>query len=285
MKKIYNRKTKQYETDLQYGQKKLQFLYQTYPGRILLKIAVSPFFSNLCGLYNRSRLSRRKIPRFIRQYSIPIADYQGQHFSCFRDFFIRKRGNLQFDANPQRLISPADAKLSIYQISPQLRLTIKNSVYTIEELLGRPYDYKAFENGYCMVFRLSMDDYHRYCYVDDGYLTKQYSIRGELHTVSSISSDYKVFSRNSRVCNHITTAHFGDLLVVEVGALLVGKIHNHKRSRFHKGDEKGFFDLGGSTIILLTQNQILPDLDLLENSKKGIETKVQYGEGIGVTLC
>ena len=80
----------------------------------------------------------------------------------------------------------------------------------------------------------------------------------------------------------LKTRNFGTMIQIEVGALLVGKIQNHPVTEFKKGDEKGYFELGGSTIILLTQSNIAVDEDILENSRKGIETKVHYSERIGV---
>lgn len=285
MKKIYNRKTKQFEPDQQYGGKALHFLYHTAFGRILLKLAISPLFSRLNGAYNKSALSKKKINTFIKQYSISMDDYETKTYTCFRDFFIRKKKEIRIEKDSYKLISPADAKLLVYRIDNKLRLPIKNSIYTLAELIGKEKNLSDFSNGYCMVFRLSMDDYHRYCFVDDGTVKEQYHLKGKLHTVSSISEHEKVFSRNSRIVNVLDTKNFGKMLVVEVGALLVGKICNHPIRKFQKGEEKGFFDLGGSTIILFVSDRIIIDQDILQNSHMGIETKVQYGEAIGVKLC
>ena len=70
---------------------------------------------------------------------------------------------------------------------------------------------------------------------------------------------------------------------MEVGALLVGKIENRTVSgTVRRGQEKGNFAFGGSTVILLTQEgKVRPDKDILENSGKGIETKVKLGERVG----
>ena len=58
---------------------------------------------------------------------------------------------------------------------------------------------------------------------------------------------------------------------------MVGKINNDNKITFSKGDEKGYFELGGSTIVVLTNNQIKIDDDIIKYSNKGIETKVKYG--------
>jgi phosphatidylserine decarboxylase len=103
--------------------------------------------------------------------------------------------------------------------------------------------------------------------------------------VRSISDKHKIYSQNSRVCNFLKTENFGDIVVIEVGAMLVGKINNYDIKKFIKGQEKGYFELGGSTIVVLTQNNIKIDDYIVSNSLKGIESKVKYGEKIGEKIC
>ena len=64
---------------------------------------------------------------------------------------------------------------------------------------------------------------------------------------------------------------------------MVGKIKNlHQEYKFYKGEEKGYFEYGGSTIVLIVKKDIIKiDHDILENSSKDIETIVSYGEKIG----
>ena len=63
---------------------------------------------------------------------------------------------------------------------------------------------------------------------------------------------------------------------------MVGKIKNKDIKEFKRGDEKGYFCFGGSTIILLLKENIIElDKDILENSLKNIETKVKLGEKVG----
>jgi len=73
---------------------------------------------------------------------------------------------------------------------------------------------------------------------------------------------------------------------MEVGALLVGKIVNHPAiSRVKRGQEKGYFQFGGSTVIMMLKKDVaLIDTDILENSENGYETVVKMGEKIGVAL-
>ena len=74
-----------------------------------------------------------------------------------------------------------------------------------------------------------------------------------------------------------------DVVQVEVGAMMVGRICNHHSEyRFNRGEEKGMFQFGGSTIVLIfEENSVVPDEDILANTASGYETVVKYGEKIG----
>ena len=76
-------------------------------------------------------------------------------------------------------------------------------------------------------------------------------------------------------------SEYGKMLHMEIGAMLVGHIHNHNKRYFHKGGEKGFFSYGGSSIVEIVGKEIEIDRDILENSKRNFETKIRIGERIG----
>ena len=63
----------------------------------------------------------------------------------------------------------------------------------------------------------------------------------------------------------------------------MGKIENRPRmASVKRGEEKGNFAFGGSTIVLITEkNAVKPDEDILKNSQAGMETRVLMGEKIG----
>lgn len=285
MKKVYNRNNKNLEYEEQYGEKYLNFLYNTLLGRILLRGISSPIFSKISGLYNRTLFSKNKIKKFIQKYDIDLSQLEQQKYKSFNQFFIRKKKELIYEKNNKILISPAESKLLVYKITDDLTIKIKQSIYTLEELVGKNVDLNQYKDGNCFVFRISMDNYHRYCHIDDGKLKKVTNIKGKLHTVSSISEKYKTYSQNTRICNYIETKNFGNIFYIEIGALLVGKIKNNKKETFVKGEEKGYFELGGSTIVILTKNNITIDEDIIKYSEEGIETKVNYGERIGEIKC
>ena len=143
---------------------------------------------------------------------------------------------------------------------------------------------RRYEGGNCFVFRLCVNHYHRYCYADSGKKSGNRKISGVLHTVRPIAlREVPVFTENSREYTCIHTTHFGTLLQMEVGAMLVGRIVNYKEAgEAARGEEKGMFQYGGSTIILLTEKgTVQVRKDLLINSADGTETAVRMGEMIG----
>ena len=282
---IYDREAKTISKDKQYGSIYLNFLYNNILGRVILKLIICPAFSKIYGKYNNMSISKKRVDTFIKKYNIDSNEYEKKEYSSFNEFFTRKRKAIYYDKEKNNFIAPADSKLMVYKIKDDMTIKIKQSIYTIEELIEDQMNLEQFKNGNCLVFRLSMDDYHRYCYIDDGTIEKIKIIKGKLHTVSSISNKHKVYSQNTRICNYMTTDNFDKIIYIEVGALLVGKINNYNKNKYNKGDEKGYFELGGSTIVILTNDKIKIDNDIIEYSNKGIETKVKYGERIGELKC
>ncbi len=286
--RVFVRENKNYVETEQFGGGALSFLYGNPVGRLLLKLAVSPVISNIYAGFNSRPSSAGKIPAFIEKYHINMSDFEDRKYVSFNDFFTRKLrdGARMVDRAKDAFISPADSKLLVYEIDKKLRMQIKGSTYTLKELLGKAADVSGFEGGYALVFRLCMDDCHRYCFVDDGVFLDHYKIKGKLHTVSSISKDYKIYKENTREISILNTDHFGKLIQIEVGALLVGRINNHYPQTFKRGNEKGFFEPGGSTIIILVQgDKICVDDDIMRNSREGIEQQIKIGERIGKRKC
>ena len=283
--KIYDRRTDTYEEIVQYGAGKLAFLYNNPLGRLLLGIAVSPFVSNVYAWKNSRKSSAKKIPGFIREHNIDMSDYEDREYKSFTDFFTRKirYGKRSVDMAPEALISPADSKLLVYEIEKDTTLRIKGRTYTADEILADSENAGEFAGGYALVFRLTVDDYHRFCYPDRGCLISRRLIKGKLHTVSPVSKDHKIYMENTRSVNLLKTENFGTVAYIEVGAMLIGRIVDNGTDVFEKGQEKGYFEPGGSTVVILVKNVEI-DKDIMEQSASGIETKVRYGERIGRAL-
>ena len=272
MTKVYNRVTKKIEEVKHFGGPLLDKVYQA---PFLTKIVTSKPISKIYGLYNNSKLSKKKINKFIKNNNIDMTKYKKEDYKSFNDFFIRKIKSIKYDKNG--FISPCDSKLLVYKINKNLEIKVKNITYKINELIDEELDYK---NGYVFIYRLSLDDYHRFHYIDDGKRIKRKIIKGRLHTVSSSSNKYKIYKENEREYSILETKNYNKIIYMEVGALLVGKIINYDKDTFKRGEEKGYFLPGGSTIIIIANN-IKVDKDIIENSKKNIETIVHVGERVG----
>ena len=235
----------------------LRFLYHTPLGRLLLKPLCARPLSRLCGRFLDSLLSKPLIAPFVRKNGIRLEDFFSDNFRCFNDCFSRRicPELRPVDPSPDALVAPCDGLLSVYPIQKDTVIPAKQSLYTISDLLGGDPAVARFEGGTCLVFRLCVNHYHRYCYPDGGRPLRSAFIPGELHTVRPIALEQlPVFVRNCREYAILQTDHLGTVAQIEVGAMLVGRIQNHPApERFERGDEKGMFLYGGSTVILLIE--------------------------------
>ncbi len=268
--------------------KLLKKLYGNVFGRVLLKTLTAPAISKAAGTFMDSKASKLLIKPFIKHSGIDTSQYIMRDFRSYNDFFTRlvRPEKRPVDHEPSHLISPCDSKLTVHKISKNSIFRIKGSRYRVSDLLNNDFLAKRFCGGYCLIFRLEVDDYHRYCYIDNGTKTENTYIAGELHTVNPIALErYNIYKRNCREYTVLHTENFGDVVQVEVGAMMVGRIvNNDDTASFRRGEEKGRFEFGGSTIVMLFgKDSVRIDEDILRNSAEGIETVVKYGEKIGKT--
>lgn len=265
----------------------LEVIYGHALTRMLLRPFLSPAVSDICGKFLSTRLSRRIIPSFVKKNHIDLGIYEKQEFDSYNAFFTRKIKAEQRPINEQKniLISPSDGKVTAYPITQKGRFWIKHTQYSAAQLLKDERLAERYMGGWIYVIRLTVDDYHRYCYVADGRKSRQRKIRGVLHTVNPVANDYyPIYKMNSREYCLLKTKEFGIILLMEVGALMVGKINNHEEdsAQVKRGDEKGMFEFGGSTIVVMTEPGMAePDKDIIHNTKAQAETLVKMGEPIG----
>lgn len=264
----------------------LKFLYKNRIGRCLLGIMISDKVTYFIEKYMNSRLSSLKIDRFIKKNNIRISDYQKKYYRNYNEFFTRKikKSKRPINMNENVMISPSDGKVTVYPISDRLIVNIKNIDYSIKSLILDRELSEQLEGGWIFVIRLTVDNYHRYCYPDSGYQYENFYIPGVFHTVNPVAlENTSVFAQNSRSYSILDSDHFGRIIQMEVGAMGVGRIINHKESDFvEKGEEKGYFEFGGSTIcIMVPAGSVKPDEDIIKNTSEGYETLVKMGEGIG----
>lgn len=265
----------------------LHFLYQTKNGRRLLKVITHRSISKVAGGFLSTPLSIPLIRPFIRKNNIDMTDCKEQRFSTYNKFFTRELHSAArpIEQDPLALISPCDGKCTVYPIAEDTTFQVKGASYTVSDLLGGDPLADRYRGGYCMIFRLCVDDYHRYCYVANGEKDDNHFLPGILHTVQPIAVGAgEVYKRNCREYTTILTDCFGAVTCVEVGALMVGKIKNHHGAgEVVRGTEKGMFLFGGSTIVVLVEpDRVEIDDDLLANTAAHRETLVKYGERVAV---
>ena len=283
--KYISRKRNSKEDIVTESGKALNFLYGCFLGRVILKLLITKTVANITAAFMKSRFSKFRIKWIIDRNNINMFEYEDRKFKSFNDFFTRKikPSARPINARKDVFISPCDSKLLAYKIDENLCLNIKDAYYSIDTLVDKKImeDYK---DGYALVFRLSEENYHRYCYLDSGSKGKNVYIKGVFHTIQYMTlKRYNFFKTNAREYTILNTNNFGKVIQIEIGAMNVGKIRNHHEVyTYKKGEEKGYFEFGGSTIVVLVKkNTIVLDKDIEENSKEGIETLVKYGEGIG----
>lgn len=269
-----------------------QFLAKLYGaafGRFLLKFLTLPWLSEIGGALLDSRVSKIAISPFVQKNQIDLSQYEDQKYHSYNDFFTRKiRSEMRPIAEGDDvLISPCDGKISAYPIETTGQFFIKHSPYTVESLTRSKKLAKRFKGGTVVLIRLTVEDYHRYCYAAGGLKSRNYYLKGKFHTVNPIACEYyPVYKENAREYTLIRTEQLGVILQMEVGALMVGRITNYEgKTTVCRGEEKGRFEFGGSTVVLLLERgKVLLDSDLFLNTQEGYETIVKQGEKIGVSV-
>lgn len=274
----------------------LSMAYGTVVGRALLKVMAGRWPSSLWGHLMASPLSRRRIRGFCSKNGITdeslVADGFApiDRYGSFAAFFLRPRP-VECAGAPGVLYSPVDGFLTLYRIKEGLSVDVKGTSYTLPELLGangegagRQGWQEAFRDGHCLAFRLSLTDYHHFHYPAAGRRESFYEIAGELHSVRRVASGRRPFSRNRRSVSLLELDGFGPAAMIEVGAMLVGRIEQDEpeaTGTFAAGAHKGHFALGGSTVILIMGAGVTMDADIEQASRQGLETKVRAGTCIG----
>ena len=261
-----------------------RFLYNTFPGRVVLRLLTRSFVSKIVGNYMDSPLSKGRIKSFIQKNKINMSDYEDREYKSFNDFFTRelKDGARKICTDADALVSPCDGLLSVYNIGDDMDIRIKDSHYTADELLANKDLAEKYRGGKMLVFRLTVTDYHRYMYFDNGTKEDNVFIQGILHTVQPIAQTrYKIYKTNSREYTILHTENFGDVVQMEVGAMMVGRIcNNHGEHSFKRGEEKGKFEFGGSTVVLLLEKD-KAEIDEIYVPDTFEEIQVRLGQKIG----
>ncbi len=288
--KYIDRETGQVQIENVYGEKWLDWLYHNPVGEATLwTIAKRKIVTSLYGDQMEKPASADKIVPFVKEYDVDITIAQKQNFKSFNDFFIRQ---LKPEARPivsdsLAVASPADGKILAYENVSNSDFYIKGFRFNVDSFLDNTELATKYKEGSMIVFRLAPPDYHRYHFPVSG-MTSSSNIKidGDYYSVNPLALRKKaeIFWLNKREYGVIQTPLFGNVVMVEVGATMVGSmIQTYSGTTVKKGQEKGYFKFGGSTVVLLFEkDQIKIDADLLTNTANSLETTIKMGEQIAV---
>jgi phosphatidylserine decarboxylase len=270
----------------------IQALYSKKYATPLRKCLVAnSIVSSIYGKIMSSRLSKKNIKKFVFDYDIDMTESKKSidDFDNFNDFFIRElhKNARPIATDPLSLISPADGKILVYDtISESHDFFVKGTHFDIRSLLQDDGLASHFQTFSMAIIRLAPVDYHRFHFPLSGLAGETQQIKGAYYSVSPIALTHfpKIYTENKRTVCQIKNTQVGSYLFLEVGATMVGSIVQTYKANtdISRGDEKGYFRFGGSTVILIFRTGTVGfDDDIMKNSAQNIETKVQMGEKIG----
>jgi phosphatidylserine decarboxylase len=233
--------------------------------------------------------SRKRIEKFVRQFNINMEEAEKpiDQYRSFNDFFYRR---LKPDARTigEGVVSPADGKLLAFQHIDDLSgFYVKGLKFTLPVFLQDEKLAEKYSDGTMVIVRLAPHDYHRFHFPYEGVPKEAISIKGKYYSVSpyAVMTNFaKIFMENKRERVNLTTQDKGDVLLIPVGATMVGTIIETYKAdtAVIKGEEMGYFAFGGSSVVMLFEKDTITlDADLIQNTKRGFETSVLMGEKIG----
>lgn len=266
------------------GDGALRFAYETLLGRTLWPVLFgSRLISAILGRHYDSPRSRKDIAGLAaipgcraEEAEKPISSY-----TSFNEFFTRR---LRAGARPvgEGVVSPADGRLMLYlDADADQPFPLKGAKRSLRTVFDGAAPAERYDIA---VIRLAPVDYHRFHFPCDCTTGGPVRVlRGKYHSVNPIAliRHPDVYAENERQIVKCR-AEFGDFWMVDVGAFGVGTIvQTYTGERHAKGEEKGYFKFGGSTVILIARAGTLKfDEDLVRNSAAGLETRVLCGERI-----
>jgi phosphatidylserine decarboxylase len=289
--RYYDRQSGLLKTEKVAGEKWLVWLYNNPVGEATMwMLANRKVVSAVYGNKMDRPSSTQNIHPLVEELDIDMSTAQKQEFSSFNDFFTRK---LKKDARPVDTsstvaVSPADGKILAYANIGKSDFIIKGYRFDIASFLNNARLAQKYLDGTLVIIRLAPFDYHRFHFPVGGSVSPNTLIDGDYYSVNPLAlrKMAEIFCLNKREFTVISNPLFGDVVMAEVGATMVGSIvQTYPGTVVKKGEEKGYFKFGGSTVVLLFEkNKIRLDEDLLINTLKGYETVIRQGKRIGVSI-
>jgi phosphatidylserine decarboxylase len=293
---FFNRHTGQMETEQVYGEGFLKWVYGTVLGRLSLHALVKrAAFSSWYGRRMDAPGSRKKIEPFVREFGVPVDEMADpiEHFTTFNEFFYRR---LKPEARPidqaeGSLVFPADGRhLLIEDLSLVKDFWVKGKRFDLTAFVGSEELARPFEGGSLLISRLCPVDYHRFHFPCAGSVGAVELINGCLYSVSPLAlrQRFSILWENKRYRTLLEEGAFGRSMFFEIGATCVGSVVHttDPGDKVQKGQEKGYFRFGGSSVAtLLPKGKVVWSEDLRAHGSRGIEVYAKMGERAGMRAC
>lgn len=283
----WDRYKSQIMEDKVYADQFILWCYENPLGRYFLEFIFSKKpINNLYGKYKSSKLSAKQIKIDIAEYEIDMELFKKVPLESYSDFFLREfKDNIRpFPTSPSEFGAPGEGRyLGFAAIKKDHRYPVKGHFLNSQELLGGHKLSNIFEKGPILICRLCPVDYHHFHYPDNGDIIARFNIHGDYHSVNvhALRNKGDIFIKNEREVTIIQTENFGRIAYIEVGAMCVGKIKQNRPEATicTKGEQKGHFEFGGSTLIILGEpSKWTPSLDILKHSDENRESFIKLGD-------
>ena len=281
------RDTKEIKIEKVLAKSGLEWLYYDPMGKLALNAIIKrKFISRYYGKRMDLPSSVKKIMPYINTLRLEKPKDISKYHS-FNEFFYRDIPNIEkrIDRDSLVIISPSDGKILAFdRLEDRKNIFIKGVNFSLREFIKNDSIYNIFKNGKLMIIRLTPADYHKFYFPYQSKIVKSYKIDGDLYSVSpfALRKKIKIFTQNKREATLLYNKKIGNYLIVEVGATFIGSIIQTFHKIFvKKGEEKGYFKFGGSSIVLIFEkDKIKIDNDLLKNTENNYETSILMGEKI-----
>ncbi len=282
----FDRRTGELQEKPIYRESILRFFYTSKIGKPLgMLLAELPFISRFIGWWFRQSWTKKKIIPFIAQFGIDATEFEQpvESYPSFDAFFVR---TLKKESRPlaQGIIIPADGSYLFYQnVASCDDFLVKNKKFNIKKLIGIDSIARAYSQGSMVIASLSPSDYHRFHFLCDCIPGPARLINGPLYPIHPLTliQNIVLLTENKKMITELRTDRYGTILFIEIGATAVGTIHQTYQPgiAYKKGDEKGYFSFGGSSLILLFEKgRINLAKDILTHSAQHIETLCLMGQ-------
>lgn len=269
--------------------------------------------NDCCALWQFDLPSRRSpaaVRRLIRDLAIPMTEcLEPERLTSPRRLFERRIRFWQcrpMAADPDHVVSPADARMLVGSFANGTPLFLKEKFFDYEALLGtdKPQWLDAFRDGQYAVFRLTPEKYHYNHVPVSGRVVDIYELQGAYHSCNpgAVVRMVTPYSKNRRVVTVIDTdvpggTGIGLAAMVEVVALMIGDIvqcysaHRYDDPRpvapgmfLERGQPKSLYRPGSSVdLVLFQKDRTQFCRDILAN-QGNTAARSRYSSGFGRQL-